>query len=159
MTDQCPPTPTSPSRQRSASVPLSPFWVDADAAKEDNEAVASPRARSRGQVEVSLENIATFPMPEIGDECSAELAFMHPDKRLSERNRRASQTAPKEVMRGVVVEGKAEVDAGKTPSVTSTSSDDSIHSEFSENTAGSKLLFGFGFELCLVSFKVKEYSS
>jgi hypothetical protein len=91
-----------------------------------------------------MADVAFFPMAHLGgDECSAEGAFLHPDKRLSERFRRQSQTIPKEVVptpEKFVVEGKEEADAALTASVTSTSSGDSVHSEFSENTAGSKFL-------------------
>lgn len=143
MSYECPPTPTSPrGHARRASVPLSPFWIDPDASKDDDEAIASPRAREKGVAAVSMEDIAFFPMPLLDDECSAERAFYHPDKRLSER--RQPQHLPRDAVSSqrVIIEGKREVDkAADTESVTSSA--DTVHSEFSENTAGSELVCFF----------------
>lgn len=134
MAAESPPSSPSRSHQRRASVGLSPFWIDLHAAKEDNEAVASPRARSKGRVEVEI-NPAFFPLPLLADDTSAERAFLHPDKRLSERHRKAN-LIPKEI--STREKDIAEAVAAATASITSSSDEESVHSEFSENTAGSK---------------------
>jgi hypothetical protein len=146
MTD----APVSPSGPR-ASVPLSPFWSGSHQSpipsknddNDDNEAIGSPRVAARGVMEVPMEVIAFFPLPQ--DDCDSDERALPPEKRPS---RKASTSRPFSRVPSVV-KAKEEED---TPPITvsdvdttsggsdSTVASTSVKSEFSENTAGSKLL-------------------
>lgn len=138
---------------RRGSVPLSPFWAsdpEDRATRDDDEALGSPRVHSKGIIEVPMTEIAFFPLPL--DDCASDQRAMPPEERISRRVS-AAREAPARVPSVVQAdEGDGLVDIQGVPktmkediSNTSISSDttvasssDSIRSEFSENTAGSK---------------------
>ena len=162
--DEPPSTPERPStpeaelgHRRRASVPLSPFWasdqlepkvpfMNQKSIDDDNEAIASPRVHSHGIIEVPMDEIAFFPLP-LDDAASDERA-LPPEKRPS---RRASTSRPtllkvpsvvaaveKPPHEGAAADQQAAADMASVSSDTTVASSESVHSEFSENTAGSK---------------------
>jgi hypothetical protein len=173
--DTTPPASPTGGHRRRASVPLSPFWTDPEIEKSgsDNEMVSSPRVSQRGLVELPMAEIAFFPLP-MDDAASDEKALLpekRPSRRASTHHHKDKKGFPAEVGGAppipfpltprstpapeFVVEGKEKVDKAEKEGGTSVSSDttvrssDSVQSEFSENTAGSKF---FGFLLFFVRF-------
>jgi hypothetical protein len=158
MTDAPGTAPVSPSG-RIASVPLSPFWNEPHQSplpskdeknsndnddNNDNEAIGSPRVAARGVMEVPMELIAFFPLPL--DDCDSDERALPPEKRPS---RKASTSRPFCRLPSVVKASEAVVE--EMPPITQSEADTtslssdasvgstSVNSEFSENTAGSKL--------------------
>lgn len=158
-TEERPSTPPTtayvkPRHARKGSITLSPFWAAAPNSPDgadDDQAIASPRVSARGIIEVPMEEIAFFPLPL--DDCASDQRAQAPEKRISRRIS-ASREAQLQRVPSVVqaeeelvdIDGisKMTIKDNSTKSVSSdttvASSSDSIRSEFSENTAGSKFV-------------------